>query len=555
VASGETAAGAAASAPSTYRVPDEPAGERGQRPAPGTFAAVARVADPPDEQAIPTVGEMLRRAAAAHPERDAYVHAGRRLTYAELDAAADRAARALGVLGVARGDVVCLLLRNGIGLPVAYLGAARAGAITSAVNLRLGAAEQASILARTEPAVTVVEPGSVPPAGAGIAVTVDELLDAVPAGGGPVGVAVSPTDPVCVVWTSGTTGAPKGAVFDHVCQERISAGIGELSAPADRRLFVLPMPHVGYMTRVWDDFAKGVTTVFAGEPWSAEHTLALVHGEAVTMLTGVPTQWQLLLDHPDAARTDWSRVRVAGIGGAAIPPELVRRMRAVLRVPVLARYTSTEAGITTGTRPEDPPEVTATTVGVASPVVDLRVVDPDSEAAAGVGEVGEVRCRSRAMFRGYWRDPEATAAALDRDGYLRTGDLGVVGGDGNLRIVGRLTEMYVRGGYNVHPAEVEAVLAEHPSVAQAAVVPYPDPVLGERGCAFVMLAPGASAPRLDELRAHCRARIADYKAPDRVVVVDALPVTSMLKVDKRALAAAAREYAGAAGGAGHSPQQ
>ena len=144
-------------------------------------------------------------------------------------------------------------------------------------------------------------------------------------------------------------------------------------------------------------------------------------------------------------------------------------------------------------------------------------------------------------MRGYWRDPTRTAEAIDADGWLHTGDLGFVGTDGNLRIVGRLKEMYIRGGYNVYPAEIEAVLAEHPSVARAAVVGAPDPVLGEVGVAFVVPSPESPSPTLDALRAWCRDRVADYKAPDRVELVDELPLTSMLKVDKRALVARTTE--------------
>jgi acyl-CoA synthetase (AMP-forming)/AMP-acid ligase II len=151
--------------------------------------------------------------------------------------------------------------------------------------------------------------------------------------------------------------------------------------------------------------------------------------------------------------------------------------------------------------------------------------------------VGEIICRSPAMMRGYWRDEELTRTVVDVEGWLHTGDLGLIGTDGNVRIVGRLKEMYIRGGYNVYPAEVEATLFEHPGVVQAAVVGFPDPVLGERGAAFVIPADPAAPPTLDDLRNWCRERIADYKAPDRLVLVDAFPVNATHKVDKAALAA------------------
>jgi len=491
-------------------------------------------------------GDLLRDAASAEPGREAYVHAGKRVTYAWLDRAADGFAATLLDLGVARGDVVMLLLPSSIKFAACYLGVLRIGAITSAVNLRLGPAEQASIVARTEPKVTVLGDGATLPTGPdpGHVLSVTELKEAFGADPPTHVPHLDPTDPTCIVWTSGTTGAPKGAVYDHERQAAISRNVGELTRPGDRRLSVLPFPHVGYMTRVWDELANNTTVVLAGEPWSAAESLRLIREEGITMATGVPTQWQLVLEHPDLEITDFSGVRVAGIGAAAIPPELVRRMRETLGCPVLTRYTSTEAGVTTSTRVGDPDDVVATTVGRPAPEVELRIMAPADGRTLGVNEVGEVISRSPAMMTGYWRDPELTASVVDTEGWLHTGDLGFVGDDANLRIVGRLKEMYIRGGYNVYPAEVEAVLTEHPSVSRAAVVGSPDPMLGEVGVAFLVPVPGddvGTALSPDEVRAWCRAHIADYKAPDRVVIVDDLPVTAMLKIDKAALSARAEK--------------
>ncbi len=166
--------------------------------------------------------------------------------------------------------------------------------------------------------------------------------------------------------------------------------MGELTRPGDRRLVVLPFPHVGYMTRMWDELANVTTIVLGGEPWSAAETLRIIRDEDITMGTGVPTQWQRVLEHPDVARTDFSSLRVAGIGGAAIPPELVRRMREMLGCPVITRYTSTEMGVTTSTLVTDEPDVIANTVGRPAPEVELRIVDPATGAEAPTGEVGEI---------------------------------------------------------------------------------------------------------------------------------------------------------------------
>jgi acyl-CoA synthetase (AMP-forming)/AMP-acid ligase II len=483
------------------------------------------------------LGDLLRDGAQDHPDREAYVHGEKRVTYPWLDRAADGFAATLLDHGVGRGDVVGLLLGSSIKFAACYLGALRVGAISSAINPRLGPMERASIISRTEPRVTVVGDGIEVLPGAGHLITLEDLRDAFGADPPARLPRLTPSDPTCIVWTSGTTGVPKGAVYDHETQAAISRNVGELTAPGDRRLVVLPFMHVGYMTRMWDELANATTIVLVGEPWSAGETLRLVRDEAVTMATGVPTQWTLVLDHPDVARTDFSHLRVAAIGGAAIPPELVRRLRDTLGCPVITRYTSTEAGVTTSTLATDSAEVIATTVGQPTPEVELRIRSPHDGSTLPVGEVGEVLCRSPAMMRRYWGDPALTAAVIDADGWLHTGDLGFVGDDGNLRLVGRLKEMYIRGGYNVYPTEVEAVLADHPGVSRAAVVGVPDPVLGEVGAAFVVPADGVDAESLsrDEIRGWCQARLADYKAPDRVIVVADLPTTSMLKIDKRAL--------------------
>jgi acyl-CoA synthetase (AMP-forming)/AMP-acid ligase II len=310
----------------------------------------------------------------------------------------------------------------------------------------------------------------------------------------------------------------------------------------------LPFAHVGYMTRAWDEIAHGVTTVITPQPWTAASAIELLTSERVTVGQGVPTQWALMLGHPDLETADVSSLRMAGTGASRVPPELVRAMRERLGCPVVVRYTSTESSLGTGTRPEDDDEVVATTVGRPVPGVELEVLDDDG-GPLSPGEVGRVRLRSGAVMRGYVGDlasgvvldAEATAAVLDAEGWITTGDLGAMGADGNLRLVGRVSEMYIRGGYNVYPAEVEAVLGQAPGVAQVAVVGAPDPVLGEIGVAFVIPVSDAAPPDLLALRAACAARLADYKAPDRLHLVAELPVTAMAKIDKRTLAARAAD--------------
>lgn len=491
----------------------------------------------------PLLADLLRAVATEEPDREAYVHGAKRATYGWLDRVADGFAATLLEHGVAPGDRVCLMLPTSIKFAGCYFGAARAGAITSAVNLRLGPVEQARIVERTEPTVTVVGDGATVPAGvdAGTVIPVAALPDAfgaAPPARLPGG---SPDDPVCIIWTSGTTGLPKGAVYTHAAMAAIARNATDMSAPHDRALFTLPFPHLGYMGWAYNFTRNRVTLVLGPQPWSAPESLRVAAAERVTMMTGVPTQWALLLDRADVEGVALEHLRIVASGAASAPPELIRRIRDTLGVPVLNGYSQTEAGVISGTVVGDDDAVVAGTVGRPRAEVELRIVD-----AAGrdrpPGEVGEVVCRSPAVMLGYWRDPELTASTIDRDGWLHTGDLGYLRADGNLVLAGRVKEMYIRGGYNVYPTEVEAVLTEHPAVARAAVIGAPDPVLGEIGVAFVVPETGpkihefGSIPDLEALRAWCTERIADYKAPDRVVTVDDLPVTAVGKLDKNALA-------------------
>jgi acyl-CoA synthetase (AMP-forming)/AMP-acid ligase II len=464
--------------------------------------------------------ELLRAVAADHPGRDAYVEGGRRLTFAQWDRAADGLAGVFAARGVGRGDVVALILPSSIDYAICYQAAMRLRAITTGINPRLGPGEIASILERGEPRV-VVRPDDL----AALRASYEDPPPELPDG--------DPSDPVAIIWTSGTTGMPKGAVFDHQNLRAVAIGAGAMGERFDRRLAPLPFAHVAFMTRPWEEIEKVITTVIPPTPWKAIDTLCMIETERVTVGQGVPTQWRLVLDHPEFDAHDLSSLRIAGTGAARVPPELVREMEQRLGCPVVIGYTSTEAAITTGTVPGDSPEMMARTVGRARVNVELGTVGDDGRAC-GPGVVGRVRCRSGAVMRGYWRDAQRTAEVLDADGWLTTGDLGMLDERGYLTLVGRRSEMYIRGGYNVYPAEVERVLGEHPQVDDVAIIGEADSVLGEIGIAFVV--PAGDAPSLEALRAWCRETLADYKAPDRLKVVDVLPVTSIGKVDKQALA-------------------
>ena len=267
----------------------------------------------------------------------------------------------------------------------------------------------------------------------------------------------------------------------------------------------------------------------------ARRALELIARERMTTAGGVPTQIALMLREPDFDSFDLDSVQYVIAGGGPLTPGLAEEARRRFGAPLMTRYSCTEAGIGLGTAVDDPEEDAVVSVGRPHPSVELRLLD-ESDRTVPAGEVGVVCLRSPAVMSGYWRDPEATRAALTSDGFVRTGDLGWVDDRGRLRLVGRSKEMYVRGGYNVYPVEVEAVLSEHPDVAAIAVVPRPDRVMGEIGVAVVVPRDAAAPPALDALRGFASDRLAAYKLPEATMSVASLPLTVGEKVDRAVLA-------------------
>jgi len=430
--------------------------------------------------------------------------------------------------------VVALLLPTAVPYPICYLGAAKAGLVTAGINTRFREREVGHILDNS---------------GASAVVTTDEFLPMVEAvrpetlrhvvspeevlsgSGDPPAVHDDEDRAVAIVYTSGTTGRPKGATY---CGRNIEAirriDAASSSGHSPSQVAAIPLAHMGFMSRIGANIRRRARTVLTRR-WTARATLEAIEREKLTVLGGIPTQLALMMLDPELDRFDLSSLRACAMGGGPSTPELVRRIRETFGVPVIVRYSCTELGLGTATKAGDPDDVVANTVGRALPEVDLQVLEANSDG------VGEIAIRSPAMMAGYWREPEMTRAAVDEGGFFHTGDLGRLDPEGNLRLSGRTKEMYIRGGYNVYPVEVENVLAEHPKVALAAVIGVPDEVFGERGTAFVVPANAADLPTQEELRTFVAERIADYKAPDNVVLRGELPMTSMFKVDKRALEA------------------
>jgi acyl-CoA synthetase (AMP-forming)/AMP-acid ligase II len=512
-----------------------------------------------------TLGELLAAAAREDPQAGAFRYGDERVSYAAWDALATRVAAGLAATGIRRGDVVALLLPTTPLYMLCYLGAARLGAVTTGINVRYRRSEIGHILRRSGASLLIAverwhdadfrqivgelrptlvdlhEPRwiSAERVRGSTTAALDALgLDGAGIAGGPV-----EDDPVAIVWTSGTTGVPKGAWYAHrnlLALAAIEARRHADGPPRHEKHLAsgASFAHVGSMARIAIQIGGlGETIIY--DTFDPATVLAAIERERIVHLGAFPTQAVMLLDHPDRSRRDLSSLRTVMLGGAPSSPALIRRVQETLRVRVAVRYSSTEVGIATGSLPDDPIDVLATTVGKPTPGVELRIVDGDGRPLPP-DEVGRVIVRSPATMRGYWRDPEATAATIDAEGWVRTGDLGWLDAAGYLHLRGRQSEMFIRGGFNVHPTEIEDLLARHPKVARAAVVGLPDDVFGEVGWAFVVPRDGSDPPTLVELRTYVGAELASFKRPDGLTVLPELPLTPMFKVDKQALKARGR---------------
>lgn len=492
--------------------------------------------------------DLTREAARRFGDSPAIVAEERwALSYAELDRVSDEVAMGLSRRGVSAGDVVALALPTIPEYLVSYLAVAKLGGVTTGVNARLSAPERHAVLAIARPSLVLATADLAPD---GTDLEVVEIEAAASAGAllaslrvgdeAPPALAADDQRAVAIVFTSGTTGTPKGALFRNRQLAAVTAiDVGDRWGGGGRSLAGTSLAHLGPMTKLAGSLRLG-GTMFLTRRWRADDALRRVQDDRLTTFGGIPTQLALMLAVPDFDRLDLSGIRAVIIGGGPATPALVREARARIAAPLAVRYSCTEAAIGVGTAFDDPEEDAEITVGRPQRGIELAILD-DDDRPVEPGAVGNVCLRSAAVMSEYYRDPETTAAVFTADGFVRTGDLGWVDDRGRLRLSGRAKEMYVRGGYNVYPAEVEAVLAEHAAVAAISVVARQDHVMGELGVAFVVARQGHTAPTLSDLRDFGSGRLAGYKLPDDIRVVDALPLTAMDKVDRRALAARAEQ--------------
>jgi acyl-CoA synthetase (AMP-forming)/AMP-acid ligase II len=476
------------------------------------------------------LADTVREAARRFGELVALVDVdGMPLTYRDLDRRSDAVAGGLAKRGVVPGDRVVLRLPSDVSYVVAYAAAAKLGAVTAGINPRLAPPEHEALVELADPTVVLGDPEEV-----------DELRDAGRDDPTLRPLTPDPGRPVAVVFTSGTTGRPKGAVFGEAqlaAIAQIDTGGAWADGPGPAMLASTQFAHVGFMTKLPWYLRLATRTHILGR-WRADDALRTIAEQRMPSIGAVAPQVALMLRSPEIDRHDWSQVHTLVVGGAASPPALVADAQARFGAAYSIRYSSTESG-GCGTAATfeagNADDTVRPTVGRPRPGVELAIRDREGQPITA-GEIGELWLRSPAQMTGYWRDPAGTAATIV-DGWLRTDDLARLDERGDVVLAGRRTEMFVRGGYNVYPVEVEAQLLAHPEVIDAAVVPRPDPVMGEIGVAIVVARTPASPPDLEGLRRFLAPRLAHFKLPEALRLVDALPLTPMQKLDRPALLA------------------
>ncbi len=513
-----------------------------------------------------TIPALLAEVAAAHPDAEAVVDRDTRLTFAQLAERAEMVAGALVAAGVPKGGQVAVWAPNSAAWIEAMLGIHGAGGVLVPLNTRYQAKEAAHILNRSRASVlftvgsflgrdyrAMLAGEELPHLN--LTVTLDagwddfittgeadsnrEVAEARAA-------SLAPDDRSDLMFTSGTTGLPKGVPLKHGPSVRSyryyasNLGIGF----GDRYLLSNPLFHTfGSKAGVVAALTAGAT-LYPVPVFDPEAAADLIAGEQITVFPGPPTVYHSLLAMPADRRDQLKSLRLAVTGAAAVPVELLRRMSEELGFDVvLTAYGLTETtGLATMCRVGDPPEVVSSTSGRAIPGVEVRTVRSDG-SPTDVGEPGEILVRGYPVTDGYFEDEGATAEAIEPDGWLHTGDVGVLDEAGGLRITDRIKDMFIVGGFNAYPAEIEAALIEFSGVAQVAVVGVPDDRMGEVGAAFVVERPGAKVDT-DAFLEFARTRVANFKVPRLVEIVEELPLNASGKVMKQVLRQKALEKRG-----------
>lgn len=509
----------------------------------------------PSDTATRTIPEHFRATVARYPGAPVVVGCGRDLTFAELDVASNGVAGSLAAAGIRPGDRIGLYCPNGAEFVIAYLGILKTGACVVPINLMLNPLEVGFILrdagARglcfhhglAEPAVTALD--AAPAAGLRVRIgggpgpqagAEESDLDALAASGlTPPALGLDPArDLAAILYTSGTTGRPKGAMLSHANLVANAAAVMQalaLESGRDRILVVLPMFHAFAATvGMLLPLLHGLSLVPVAR-FDPRQVSAAIASQGATVFLGVPSMYALLLRLDDAAVAQWAGVRLCVCGGAALPAAVMAGFEARFGIPVLEGDGPTECSPVTCVNPAAGPRKPGS-VGPAIPGVEMRIADAGGRTLPD-DEHGEVCARGPNVMRGYWGLPEETAASFFGD-WFRTGDLGWRDRDGYFYLVDRIKDLIITNGMNVYPRVIEEALYQHPEVAEAAVVAEPHPLHGELPIAYVVPKPGAGLDPA-RLRDWCRARLGRHEVPRRILVRETLPKNAAGKILKREL--------------------
>ncbi|MCX7750011.1 MAG: long-chain-fatty-acid--CoA ligase [Candidatus Bipolaricaulota bacterium] len=522
-----------------------------------------------------TLSQVLDETARKFPARPAVLSEGRTISYRDLAAEVDRLAAGLVKLGIEPGDKVAIWMSNIPEWIAAYFAIAKVGAVVVPMNTRYRTHEVEYILGNAEAKGVFVAQGFLGIDYAGmlgeIRPKLPLLREAITVGGEAPGLrpyeevlklgedpaaqaevarrakAVDPRSCVFILYTSGTTGHPKGAMLSHVNMSENARQITEIMKITEKDVFLLAVPFFhcfGCVMGILGAVTWGAAIV-PMPVFKADEALRLIEKHKVSVLYGVPTMFVLELEEQRKAKAagkpyDVSSLRTGIMAGAPCPVEVMRGTMDELRCNVCICYGLTEASpVITMTRFEDPIDKRVETVGKPLPGIEVKIVD-DAGKTVPLGQTGELACRGYNVMLGYWKNPEATRQAIDEEGWLYSGDLATLDAEGYVRIVGRKKDMYIVGGFNVYPAEVEEVLFTHPGVQNVAVVGVPDPVMGEVGMAFIIPREGHNLDP-QEIVDFCARKIAAFKVPRYIVIGEPFPMTASGKVQKFKLAERGRE--------------
>lgn len=508
-----------------------------------------------------TVGSNFQATARRFPDREALIDlpSGRRWSYAELDAAVDALGRGLLAAGIAKGDRVGIWAPNVPEWVLMQYATAKIGAILVNVNPAYRVHELKYAMQQSGMKMIVALPefkgsdyqgmvAQVRPECPGLELAVyigTPSWDALVAGGEDlpadaverVLAALEPDEPINIQYTSGTTGYPKGATLSHRNILNNGFFVTETIGFTEQDKLCVPVPFYHCFGMVMANLgatSHGAAIVIPAASFDAAATLAAVAQERCTALYGVPTMFIAELNLPDFSSYDLSSLRTGIMAGSPCPVEVMKRCMAEMHMEgVSIAYGMTETSpVSMQTLMDDDVAHRTGTVGQVHPHLEVKIVDPDTGATVPRGTPGEFCTRGYSVMLGYWNDPEKTAAAIDAQGWMHTGDLAVMFEDGYVNIVGRIKDMVIRGGENLYPREIEEFLYQHPDIADVQVIGVPDPRYGEELCAWLLMKPGAEPLDVAAVAAYCEGHLSRHKIPRYVLVVNEFPMTVTGKVRK-----------------------